>query len=322
MDRFIFLILISFTTSLFSAKIGILYTKIGYDIFYYRHEIFNTITDNGHSIEFIPGSNLSRNDEKKFDLLLSNQLFNTSINANHKTILYIFEPPIIVRQWYDPSYLKEFHKVFTFDHAICDEKKFFKGFFPAYTNLHKEFKSFNDRKFVCLINSYLGPFGLYAARKSIALFYNTYFPESLTFFGGRGWLNEKIGIYKGICENKNAVLQDHKFCYCYENWDNNMYYISEKIHDCIMNRCVPIYLGSSKITDYIPKEAFIDARAFKSIQEIHNFISNMDEKTWLTYIHAMEEWDKSEISKFFKKEYYIKSFTDEILNSLKSMGLH
>jgi len=89
-----------------------------------------------------------------------------------------------------------------------------------------------------------------------------------------------------------------------------------------MNRCVPIYLGSSRITDYIPKETFIDARNFKSLSDMHKWISSMDETTWLTYIHAIEAWHKSNKSAFFTKERYVKMVTDEVFKSLKAMGVN
>jgi hypothetical protein len=122
---------------------------------------------------------------------------------------------------------------------------------------------------------------------------------------------------KEYCNDKDQTLKDHKFLYCFENWKNNYHYISEKILDCFNNLCVPIYSGSSKITDYIPKETFINAEDFNyDIKAIHEFISSMDENTYNTYIDAIKAFILSKQADNFNGNNYNKTLLNSVLECL------
>lgn len=85
-------------------------------------------------------------------------------------------------------------------------------------------------------------------------------------------------IYKGACDSKFDVLSQYHFCLCFENMIMPGY-MTEKMFDCFYAGAIPIYLGAPDVTDYVPKEAFIDARQFASWREITAFIKSLpDEK--------------------------------------------
>lgn len=98
--------------------------------------------------------------------------------------------------------------------------------------------------------------------------------------------------YKGKVDNKLEVLSKYKFCVCYENNYGYDGYITEKIYDCIAARCVPIYLGAPDIEKHIPEECYIDARKFNSFAQIYEYIMNLTEEQWNTYIDAMDKFIK------------------------------
>ncbi len=58
--------------------------------------------------------------------------------------------------------------------------------------------------------------------------------------------------YRGGITSKRAILKHYKFSICYENARDIPGYITEKIFDCFFAGCVPVYLGASNVTDYIP----------------------------------------------------------------------
>ena len=252
--------------------------------------------------------------------IVTDGYYSKNRHINKKSIYLTFEPrifPMYKIAEKNKKLIPTFYKYFTWDHKICnDDNNREKMFFPAYLGLHEECKPFDQRKFTCLIGSYKPckeKNELYSVRKHIVLFYNDHYPHHLTLYGRRGW--DRIPIYLGSLRSKNItmaceeyskgkVLRNHKFCYCYENWLNDQYYISEKILHCIRHRCVPIYLGCSNITEYIPENVFIDARKFSSIEDIHAFLENMDEKTWNGYINAMEKFDQSDNAKLFTPEHF------------------
>jgi hypothetical protein len=244
-----------------------------------------------------------------------------------KAILHTYEPPLHFKALDNMDFLNSFLKVYSWRHDLAEINplKFKKFFYPQYYPIdYKNFKPFKKRKFACLINSYIHinyPNELYSKRKQIALFYNKNFPKLLSVYGRNGFKEFKLKVYKGVIDDKNQILKDHKFCYCYENWDNDYHYITEKILHCITNLCVPIYLGSKNITDYIPEDVFIDARKFKSIKEIHDYISNMDEDTWNSYIQAMKRFDESKKSTLFTVEKQVENLFSTILEALEELGL-
>ncbi len=85
-------------------------------------------------------------------------------------------------------------------------------------------------------------------------------------------------IYHGACDSKFEVLSRYDFCLCFENMIMPGY-MTEKMFDCFYAGTIPIYLGAPDVLDYIPKEAFIDARQFASWREITTFIKSLsDEK--------------------------------------------
>lgn len=313
------LLLFFFITKVFSAKIAFLCQDPSpFDTtFYFYNEIIEELHRLGHKTKFEIVNKLKKPNLSSYDLLLATFNYDLPKAFKKKTILYLLEPPVVVKDFEHPEVLDQYKAVFTWNHFICDNKKYFKAFFPCLNTFYDEFVPFNERSFACLISSELSEIyphkkELYSKRASIAEIYDIYYPHDLSLYGRRGWEKYDFRIYKGSCKDKDETQKHHKFCYCFENWDNDVHYISEKILDCIKCRCVPIYLGSSNIGTYIPKDCFIDARNFKSIHDLHKTLKNMSEETWLHYTNAMKKFFFSSQSKVFKKERHVQSVIDVI----------
>ena len=91
-------------------------------------------------------------------------------------------------------------------------------------------------------------------------------------------------------------------------------YITEKIFDCFFAGCVPVYWGAEDITDYIPKDIFIDFRKFKDFEQLDNYLRNIDEETYRSMIAKTEEFLNSEMfGKLFSVGAYVKRMTALIL---------
>lgn len=56
--------------------------------------------------------------------------------------------------------------------------------------------------------------------------------------------------------DKMDCLDKYKYHICIENYRKD-HYITEKISDCFLGRCLPFYIGAPNITDYFPKDSFI-----------------------------------------------------------------
>lgn len=254
----------------------------------------------------------------------------------NKNILFILEPPII-----NPfNYMKALHyffpKIYTWKDDLIDNKKYFKYFFPRLNeNLNLKKTSFKQKKLLILMNSNLAPFlpfqllststrELYTERIRAVDFFDKNYPDDFCIYG-RGWnkpqrfnLIQKLFGYRkyqtyqgGFTEkDKYKILSRFKFCLCFENSEVIGYI--EKIIEYSSGECVPIYLGSPNVTNFIPEKTFIDARKFKNYRELAEFISKIDEKTYNTYILEIKRF----LSSKTMKRWSINTFAELFLKAV------
>lgn len=127
-----------------------------------------------------------------------------------------------------------------------------------------------------------------------------------------------IATYRGSVEDKHEAMRQYKFAFCLEN-SVFQGYITEKIFDAMFAGCVPIYCGAPDIIDYIPKNAFVDLRDFKTHAELERFLREMNEEVYGDYIENIRTFLLSDQYKKFSQEWYAK----EILVILeKAFKLH
>ena len=126
-------------------------------------------------------------------------------------------------------------------------------------------------------------------------------------------LLKNYSTYAGTIQDKYEILKKYKFSICYENVSGVEGYITEKIFDCFKCGVVPIYLGPDEVSDYIPKEAFIDRRNFKNEESLFGYLNNMGEKEYETYKLAGLNFLKSSDSDWFKSRITAPWFVKKIL---------
>jgi len=177
---------------------------------------------------------------------------------------------------------------------------------------------FKNKKFITLIaGNKTSPVKneLYSKRiEAIKYFANT--KEGIEFYGV-GWDNVKDEVlkkaYRGKVKTKKEVLKNYKFTICYENARGLYGYITEKIFDCFAAGTVPIYWGAENITNYIPKECFIDFRDFRNYSELYAYLTNVTEKEYNSYLEAVKDYIlNDERYYYFTSEYYVDTLTEEI----------
>ena len=123
--------------------------------------------------------------------------------------------------------------------------------------------------------------------------------------------------FKGPITNKDSVLLNTKFSYCYENVKDLPNYITEKIFDSLMAGCVPIYWGANNVTSYIPKECFIDRRDFKSMEALHDFLNGIDALKYQSYQDAISSFLQSPQMQLFDADSYVDTIVRKISTELK-----
>lgn len=260
------------------------------------------------------------------------------IKNKKKNILFIGEPPLINPFSFFKIFLFFFSKIYTWNDNLVDNKKYFKYVLPKeVTKILTKKIPFKNKKLLVLMNSNLSPFlpfkllslptqELYTERIKAIDFFDKYFPSDFYLYG-RGWnkprkfsVGEKIfgfkryKTYKGefLQRDKYKILSKFRFCLCFEN-SAVTGYISEKIFDCFLAGCVPIYLGAPNISNYINSKCFIDFRKFKSYTELASFLQNMDEKTYSEYINEIEKYLSS---KETRNQWSSNSFAKIFLQAL------
>jgi hypothetical protein len=109
--------------------------------------------------------------------------------------------------------------------------------------------------------------------------------------------------------NKYEVLSHYQFALCFENC---IYpgYITEKIFDCFLANCIPIYLGAPDIEKFIPTDLFIDMRHFSDFDRLDQYITNLTEKERQGYLNRIERFLHTEAFLKFTDCYFAQHILD------------
>lgn len=242
-----------------------------------------------------------------------------------KMNLIITECPIIKPESWTTKNHQYYGKIFTWDDALVDNKKYFHYRWLQNIEIDKLNQlSFKNKKLATLINAQKTNYmsnELYSLRIKAIRYFEKNHPTDFDLYG-IGWgkpldlkfiysalKNNPIKIlvflkdyidslkgfssYKGMTINKIDALVQYKFCLCFENMKNIDGYITEKIFDCFKANCVPIYYGASNISNYIPKNTFIDFRQFNNFDEMYLYIENIDKKTYNEYLININKFLKT-----------------------------
>ena len=119
---------------------------------------------------------------------------------------------------------------------------------------------------------------------------------------GRAYHQAALKVYAGAiapgAPPKRAVMNGFRFAICFENCAFPGY-VTEKLFDCFLAGCVPIYLGAPDITDFVPAQTFIDFRRFGSWAELERYTRDLSEAEAQCYLDAARDFlASSEFDKF------------------------
>lgn len=318
------LIIFVFLASIIEAKVAYLVPFAGHDprmLFFdplaYRDEVSRpycalreALEKKGYTVEFTD----TAAGLKSFDLLISLTNINPTLLKNlaghpkEKCWLLVFEPPVVMPEIYHPSLTKTFGKIFVMMDHLVNDRNYCKFVFPQPRMQRVEqIPDFLDKKLCVLIagnKDSKHPSSLYKERRNVINFFNQYAPEELDLYGNGWW---GYPNWKGKIDQKWEVLKKYKFNIAYENMGDQRGYITEKIFDSLIGGCVPIYLGASNITDYVPRGCFIDRRDFSSDLQLYEYIKNMDRKTYEKHLDAIEDYLKTPQAQLFSIENFVHS---------------
>jgi hypothetical protein len=102
----------------------------------------------------------------------------------------------------------------------------------------------------------------------------------------------------------------------YENFRGRRGYISEKIFDALQAGSVPVYLGEERIAEFVPREAFVDARNFRTRRELLAYLQSCPEPEWGEMRQAGQKFLHSAAFRSFTDEAFAERMTDVSRNIL------
>ncbi len=238
-----------------------------------------------------------------------------------KMVLFMWEPYIRLRKMYNQNLRDCFSKIYTWDDGLVDGVKYFKFYYPVLRPMISELVPFEEKKFCTLVTGYVNdpdkypgeyPNELYSERLKAQEFFEKVGEEGFEVYG-RGW--EKAPAtksFRGACRDKIQVIKNYRFSICYENCQGEKGYISEKIFDCFAAGNVPVYWGASNVTDYIPKDCFIDRRDFATLDDLYLFLKSMTKETYEGYLAHIRDYLASDAAQVFSEARFEEIFRDAV----------
>jgi len=238
------------------------------------------------------------------------------IYPKEKLILFLWEPPTAKPYNYDKKYHRYFSKIYTLLDDLVDGKTYFKFYEPQPRFDVVEWDiPFEEKKLSTLLTCNKDkkhPLSLTPERKKLINFFEPLSGMEFDFYG-LGWPKNCSKNFKGFAQSKVDCMKNYRFCFCYENMHKiNGYITGEKIFNVFVAGCVPIYWGAENITDYVPKNCFIDRRDFKDNQEVYDFIKNMTQNGYREYIRNIKEFMCSKQAYLFSSEVFVHTFLDAV----------
>ena len=258
--------------------------------------------------------------------------------SKNKHYLLLQESPHFDKGLLDTINHKYFRKIFTWNDDMIDNIKYFKVNY-AYDIPQTIPKQFDDKKLCCIIagnKTANHPDELYTKRVEFIRWFEKNHSEEFDLYGTK-WDQYRFGhsffgkvlnkikplrkknlfpSYQGTVDSKFDTMKNYKFSICYENIKDQSGYITEKIFDSFFAGCVPIYWGAKNVCDHIPKECFVDKRDFDSFEDIYKFIKDIDEKKYMSYINAIENFLNSSKADQFRAEVFANTIVGEIVKDI------
>lgn len=242
------------------------------------------------------------------DQMISKNLI--KVPKNRRALL-LPEPPSLLPGLYHPSLKNVFGTIFVLVDEVVDNQTYFKYYHPHYrVEPLLDIPDFSEKKLGIMIHSNLqsdSPKDLYRERHVLARDFSN--PHEFDLFGS-GW--DGYPIWRGGAD-KMSVLKNYKFYFAYENTRDMSGYITERIFDAFYGGCVPIYWGAPDITDYVPKECFIDRREFASNADLYQFIKSVDQAAYARYIEAGLQFLKTPKAELFSPRNFAKTITKKLV---------
>jgi hypothetical protein len=88
---------------------------------------------------------------------------------------------------------------------------------------------------------------------------------------------------------KRAVLSRYRFAICFEN---TIFpgYLTEKLFDCLLAGCIPVYWGDPTVAEQVAPACFIDYRQFGNLAELDRYLRQISPGEAQLYLVAAADY--------------------------------
>jgi hypothetical protein len=260
-----------------------------------------------------------------------------------KTILMTWETALGARYTLNPKNHAAYDAIFTYVNSLVDNRRYF--FLPPRSYYRYRIMTglpFEQRRIACLVGTnwrvryrsglftmskgwkfsvrdwmdyVFCPGELISFRAEVGQLCATYGRGMFDIFG-EGWdlLPETRGASLGIPkESTLTYIGKYLYYFAIENHTSDYSLISERVWDALWGDSVPVYLGNTRLDQFIPRECYIDARQFKGPKEMLEWLRQTSESTWAKYRRAGREFIHSDAVEKFLPEDFAEAFVRRTL---------
>lgn len=246
-----------------------------------------------------------------------------------RTLHIDYEPPSAMAKIHSDRGLKllsKFLTIMTYNDNVVNNSTILKGVVGDFYEKPRQYKNdFTQRKLLCMVaNNRSGkliehwPSGLYIKRQEVAQYFVDKHSDTFDLYGDF-WPDNLKSKGPVSRDKKFDVISKYKFIISYDSITDQNGYISEKIFDAFKAKAIPIYWGADNVTDYIPKDCFIDKRDFLSYEELFSYLNNMTKKEYEIRIKRIEEYLQSDL---FKENFSSEAVAEQIIKFLHKKPRH
>lgn len=133
--------------------------------------------------------------------------------------------------------------------------------------------------------------------------------DNFHFYGRFSRESYSLSNYRGLCAFKWELLKTYKYNLVLENSPQEDWYISEKIFDALICGCMPIYHGTEKIFEVLPREWFyyLPNLELAEVQKLNDFLKT---DAYLTVAN-----NQIEIAQFINQKFSFYAAVDSLINN-------
>ena len=281
--------------------------------------------------------------ELAFELHLNAQ---RKVPAQPRCYTFLYEDPLVRPLNVDRAQLARYRLVFAWNEDLIDNAHVLRLDYPHALDVHAV-PGWAERPLFCVLIAsnkalrYPSARALHGRRVDVIRHFEAHAPELFALYG-HGWdippvqpgawgriakrLNEwrrrwrpdykPFPSYRGKVTHKAEVLERARFCICYENSRGSPGYVTEKIFDCFVSGCVPVYIGTPHAEPAIPAACFIDGEQFASPAELLTFLRTLTRAEFDAYQAAIRDFLSSAASARFSNAHFCQRIVATIMADL------